>query len=43
MLTKEVYQRCSKKAAEYLKKAGIAITEKEREAIQEVKTTRTKR
>lgn len=34
MLTKEVYQRCSKKAAEYLKKAGIAITEKEREAIQ---------
>lgn len=34
MLTKEIYERCSKKAAEYLKKAGITITEKEREHIE---------
>lgn len=34
MLTKEIYERCSKKAAEYLEKAGITITEKEREHIE---------
>ncbi len=34
MLTKEVYERCAKRALEYLDKAGIALTEEERKNVQ---------
>lgn len=34
MLTKDVYESCKTRAMEYFVKAGIAITEKEKEAFQ---------
>ena len=34
MLTKEVYESCSKRALEFLDKAGIALTEEEKQNIQ---------
>ena len=34
MLTKEVYEKCSKRALEFMEKAGIALTEEEKKNIQ---------
>ena len=34
MITKEVYESCSKRALEFLDKAGIALTEEEKQNIQ---------
>ena len=34
MLTKEIYEKCSKRALEFLDKAGIALTEEEKNNIQ---------